>query len=290
MSTTLPAVPSAQESPAGTGPSGMTPASRQIARDALRSSTVFNVLAAVGDFYSFVGNVFKQMFTRQFRFREFVSQAWFITTVSFAPALLVAIPFCVVIIFQVNQLLIQIGAVDLAGAGAAVAVVREIGPIVSVLVVAGAGATAICADLGSRKIRDEIDAMVTLGIDPIQRLVVPRVLASMLVGVALNGMVTVVGLVGGYVFSVILQGATPGLYIADLTLLVGLEDFVTSEIKAAVFGMLAGLTACYLGLNAKGGPKGVGDAVNQTVVFAFMLLFAANSVISALFLQIKLGA
>ncbi|WP_416366294.1 MlaE family ABC transporter permease [Nocardioides sp.] len=268
----------------------MTPASRQIARDALRSSTVFNVLAAVGDFYSFVGNVFKQMFTRQFRFREFVSQAWFITTVSFAPALLVAIPFCVVIIFQVNQLLIQIGAVDLAGAGAAVAVVREIGPIVSVLVVAGAGATAICADLGSRKIRDEIDAMVTLGIDPIQRLVVPRVLASMLVGVALNGMVTVVGLVGGYVFSVILQGATPGLYIADLTLLVGLEDFVTSEIKAAVFGMLAGLTACYLGLNAKGGPKGVGDAVNQTVVFAFMLLFAANSVISALFLQIKLGA
>ena len=71
---------------------------------------------------------------------------------------------------------------------------------------------------------------------------------------------------------------------------VGLADFITSEIKAAVFGMLAGLTACYLGLNAKGGPKGVGDAVNQTVVFAFMLLFAANSVISALFLQIKLGA
>ncbi|GAB2642769.1 ABC transporter permease [Nocardioides ginkgobilobae] len=268
----------------------MTPDSRQIAKSAMSSSIFVQALTTFGDFYAFSGNVFKQMFTRRFRFQEFVSQAWFITTVSFAPALLVAIPFCVVIIFQVNQLLIQIGAVDLAGAGAAVAVVREIGPIVSVLVVAGAGATAICADLGSRKIRDEIDAMVTLGIDPIQRLVVPRVLASMLVGVALNGMVTVVGLIGGYVFSVILQGATPGLFVADLTLLVGLADFVTSEIKAAVFGLLAGLTACYLGLNARGGPKGVGDAVNQTVVFAFMLLFAANSVISALFLQIKLGA
>lgn len=271
-------------------PAGMTPDSRQIAKSAMSSSIFVQALTTFGDFYAFSGNVFKQMFTRRFRFQEFVSQAWFITTVSFAPALLVAIPFCVVIIFQVNQLLIQIGAVDLAGAGAAVAVVREIGPIVSVLVVAGAGATAICADLGSRKIRDEIDAMVTLGIDPIQRLVVPRVLASMLVGVALNGMVTVVGLIGGYVFSVILQGATPGLFVADLTLLVGLADFVTSEIKAAVFGLLAGLTACYLGLNARGGPKGVGDAVNQTVVFAFMLLFAANSVISALFLQIKLGA
>ena len=291
MSTTTPARPMMPGGPPATsGPSGMTPAAQQIAQDALRSSVVWQALGTFGDFYSFVGNVFKQMFTRQFRFREFVSQAWFITTVSFAPALLVAIPFCVVIIFQVNQLLIQIGAVDLAGAGAAVAVVREIGPIVSVLVVAGAGATAICADLGSRKIRDEIDAMVTLGIDPIQRLVVPRVVASTLVGVALNGMVTVVGLVGGYVFSVVLQGATPGLYVSDLTLLVGLSDFVASEAKAAVFGMLAGLTACYLGLNTKGGPKGVGDAVNQTVVFAFMLLFAANSVISALFLQIKLGA
>lgn len=291
MSTTTPTAPPAGRSgQSGKRPSGMTATSHQVAREALRSTIFMQALSTIGDFYWFAGKVFKQMFTRRFNFREFVSQAWFITTVSFAPALLVAIPFCVVIIFQVNQVLIQIGAVDLAGAGAAVAVVREIGPIVSVLVVAGAGATAICADLGSRKIRDEIDAIITLGIDPIQRLVVPRVVASTLVGVALNGMVTVVGLLGGYFFSVVLQGATPGLFISDLTLLVGLSDFIASEIKAAVFGMLAGLTACYLGLEAKGGPKGVGDAVNQTVVFAFMLLFAANSVISALFLQFKLGA
>ncbi len=276
--------------PRGAGPAGMSAASRRMANDALRGTLPFKAMSTFGDFYTFVGKVFRTMFTTRFRFAEFISQAWFVTTVSFGPALLVSIPFCVVIIFQVNQLLIQIGAVDLAGAGAAVAVVREIGPIVSVLVVAGAGATAICADLGSRKIREEIDAMVTLGIDPIERLVVPRVVASMLVGVALNGMVTVVGLVGGYFFSVVLQGATPGLYLSDLTLLVGLPDFLASEAKAAVFGLLAGLTACYLGLNAKGGPKGVGEAVNQTVVFAFMLLFAANSVISALFLQIKLGA
>jgi phospholipid/cholesterol/gamma-HCH transport system permease protein len=272
------------------GPKGMSPGARRLARETVRSSLPFRALSTFGEFYGFVGTVFAQMFTRRFRFREFVSQAWFITTVSFAPALLVAIPFCVVIIFQINQILIQIGAVDLAGAGAGVAVIREIGPIVSVLVVAGAGATAICADLGSRKIREEIDAMVTLGIDPIERLVVPRVVASTLVGVALNGMVTVVGLVGGYYFSVVLQGATPGLYLSDLTLLVGLSDFLVSEVKAAVFGLLAGLTACYLGLNAKGGPKGVGEAVNQTVVFSFMLLFAANTVITALFFQLKLGA
>lgn len=277
-------------------PAGMTPQVQEIADEAMRRGNpllpgraVNRTLTVLGEFYRFSGRTFVRMFTRPFRMREFIEQAWFITTVSLLPAILVSIPLCVIIIFQVNQLLIQIGAIDLAGSAAAVAVVREIGPIVSVLVVAGAGATAICADLGSRKIREEIDAMVTLGIDPIERLVVPRVVASTVVGVALNGVVSIVGLAGGYFFSVVLQGATPGLFLSDLTLLVGLSDFVASEIKAAVFGMLAGLTACYLGLNAKGGPKGVGEAVNQTVVFAFMLLFAANSVISTVFLNLKAG-
>jgi phospholipid/cholesterol/gamma-HCH transport system permease protein len=271
-------------------PGTLSPRARAIADEALRSNPFAVPLAAMratGEFYAFCLKTFRQLFTRRFRFNEFVSQAWFITTVSLGPAIMVAIPFCVIIIFQVNQLLIQIGAIDLAGAGAAVAVIREIGPIVSVLVVAGAGATAVCADLGSRKIREEIDAMVTLGIDPIERLVVPRVIASTVVAVALNGVVSIVGLVGGYVFSVVLQHATPGLFVSDLTLLVGATDFLASEVKAATFGLLAGLTACYLGLNAKGGPKGVGEAVNQTVVFSFMLLFAANSVISTVFLRLK---
>ncbi|WP_156794128.1 ABC transporter permease [Aeromicrobium marinum] len=227
------------------------------------------------------------MFTRRPVVDEIVQQAWFISSVSIMPAIMVSIPLCMIIVFQVNQLLIQIGAVDLAGAGAAVAVIREIGPIVSVLVVAGAGATAVCADLGARKIRDEIDAMETLGIDPIHRLVVPRVIASTFIAVALNGMVSIVGLAGAYYFSVVLQGATPGLFIDGLTLLVGTPDFWASSLKAAIFGLLAGLAGCYLGLNAKGGPKGVGDAVNQTVVLAFLMLFAANTVITTIFLQLK---
>ena len=81
---------------------------------------------------------------------------------------------------------------------------------------AGAGGSAICADLGSRKIREEIDAMEVLGISPIQRLVVPRVLAAMLVALLLNGLVSVVGVAGGYFFNVIIQG-TPGAYIASFT-------------------------------------------------------------------------
>lgn len=259
----------------------------EVARQAVRNQTWVQVVEEIGGFYSFSMDVLKKMFTRRFSFTEFVEQAWFISSVSIGPAIMVSIPFCVVLTFQINQILIQIGAVDLAGAGSAVAVIRELGPIVSVLAVAGAGATAIAADLASRTIREEIDAIVTLGIDPIQRLVVPRVVAATLIGMALNAVVSIVGLVGGYLFSVRLQGATPGLFVSDLSLLVGVFDFVIAEFKAAVFGLLAGLTACYLGLKVKGGPKGVGNAVNQTVVFSFMLLFAANSIITTIFFQFK---
>ena len=166
------------------------------------------------------------------------------------------------------------------------AVVREASPLVTALLVAGAGGSAICADLGSRKIREEIDAMEVLGVSPIARLVVPRVLACMLVAVFLNGMVAVVGVMGGYFFNVILQGGTPGAYLASFTALAQLPDLYVGELKAAIFGLIAALVAAYKGLNAKGGPKGVGDAVNQSVVISFMLLFMTNFIITAIYFQV----
>jgi phospholipid/cholesterol/gamma-HCH transport system permease protein len=166
------------------------------------------------------------------------------------------------------------------------AVLREAAPIVTALLIAGAGGSAICADLGARKIRDEIDAMEVLGISPIQRLVVPRVLGAMVVAVLLNGLVSVVGVAGGYFFNVVLQGGTPGAYLASFSALAQIEDFWSGELKALVFGMIAGIVAAYKGLNAGGGPKGVGDAVNQSVVITFLLLFAVNFVMTAIYFQL----
>jgi phospholipid/cholesterol/gamma-HCH transport system permease protein len=107
-----------------------------------------------------------------------------------------------------------------------------------------------------------------------------------LVAVALNGLVSVVGVAGGYFFNVILQGGTPGAYLASFSALAQLPDLYTGEIKAFVFGVLAGVVASYKGLNAGGGPKGVGDAVNQSVIITFMLLFAVNFVITAVYFQV----
>jgi phospholipid/cholesterol/gamma-HCH transport system permease protein len=239
-----------------------------------------------GRLFALFLDVGRLTFRRPFQFREFVEQSWFIASVTIFPTMLVSIPFGAVIALELGTLSRQIGAQSFTGAASVLAIVREASPIVCALLIAGAGGSAICADLGSRKIRDEIDAMEVLGISPVQRLVVPRVLACMLISVALNGLVCVVGVAGGYFFNVILQGGTPGAYLASFSALAQLPDLYTGEIKAFIFGLIAGVVAAYKGLNVGGGPKGVGDAVNQSVVITFMLLFAVNFVITAVYFQV----
>src|SRR5699024_8044968 len=196
-------------------------------------------------------------------------------------------PFTVLIVFTLNSLLSEIGAADLSGAGAGLGAITQIGPLVTVLVVAGAGATAITADLGSRTIRDEIAAMEVFGIDPVPRLVLPRVLASITVALLLNGVVCTIGLVGGFFFSVYLQDVGPEAFTSGITLLVGTPALILSEVKAGLFGMLAPLIACYRGLHVAGGPNGVGNAVKETVVFAFLALFVANPVLTSVGLTLE---
>ncbi len=239
-----------------------------------------------GHFFAFCLDTLRALGRRPIQVREFVQQAWFISSVSILPAALVSIPFGAVIALQLGSLVRQLGAQSFTGAASVLAVVREAGPIVTALVIAGAGGTAICADLGSRKIREELDAMQVLGIDPIHRLVVPRLLASMLVAVLLNGLVSVVGVGGGYLFNVVMQGGTPGAYLASFQALGQLPDLVVGEVKALLFGAAAALIASYKGMTAKGGPKGVGDAVNQSVVLTFMALFALNFIVTAVYFQL----
>jgi phospholipid/cholesterol/gamma-HCH transport system permease protein len=191
-----------------------------------------------------------------------------------------------VIALQLGSLTRQLGAQSFTGAASVLAIIQQAAPLVTALLIAGAGGSAICADLGARTIRDEIAAMEVLGVNPVQRLVVPRVLAAMLVSLLLNGMVSVVGVLGGYFFNVIMQGGTPGAYLASFSALAQLPDLWISEIKAVIFGFIAGVVAAYRGLNPAGGPKGVGDAVNQSVVITFLLLFFTNTVLTTIYLQV----
>jgi phospholipid/cholesterol/gamma-HCH transport system permease protein len=238
-------------------------------------------LNAVGDFMVLTAETFAAMPRRPFAWRELLDQIWFVARVSIFPTIMLSIPYTVLIVFTLNIVLLEIGAGDLSGAGAALASVTQVGPVVTAIVVSGAAATAMCADLGARTIREEIDAMTVIGVNPVRALVVPRVLAATFVALMLYSVVAVVGLTGSYVFVVFVQQVTPGAFVAGLTLLTGLPQVIVSLVKALLFGLSAGLIACYKGLSVGGGPAGVGAAVNETVVFSFMALFLINILATA---------
>jgi phospholipid/cholesterol/gamma-HCH transport system permease protein len=242
-------------------------------------------MRGVGGFFALSLDTFVLMFKPPFAWREYLLQTWFVARVSILPTLMLTVPYTVLLVFTFNILLIEIGAADFSGAGAAYGTVSQIGPIVTVLVIAGAGATAMCADLGARTIREELDALRVMGVNPIQALVVPRVLAATTVALALSSTVILVGVAGGYIFAVFVQHVSAGAFIAGMTLITGAADVIISLIKASLFGLAAGLIACSKGVSVGGGPAGVGNAVNETVVFTFVALFAINILATAVGVQ-----
>ncbi|HEY0229183.1 MAG TPA: ABC transporter permease [Mycobacterium sp.] len=236
----------------------------------------------VGAFFGLSLDILVHFARRPFAWREFVHQSWFTARVSLAPAIMLAIPYNVLIQFILNILLFEIGAGDSAGTGAALSVLTQQAPQTTLFTIGGAAATAMCADLGARTIREEIDAMKVMGVNPIQTLAVPRVAALVVNAVLLTAVVGILGLAGSYVFSVYVEHVTPGAFMAGLTLVVGLPDVIFCFVKAALFGLAGGLIACYKGFTVGGGPQGVGNAVNETVVYTLLALFVINTVITAL--------
>jgi phospholipid/cholesterol/gamma-HCH transport system permease protein len=218
--------------------------------------------------------------------QEYLRQCWFIAKVTSIPVMLISIPFGMVIALHVGSFSRQLGAESATGAAMVLAIVREAAPVATALLIAGAGGSAMTADIGSRKIRDEIAAMEVMAVNPIGRLVTPRLLAASTVALFLVSLVSVAGLAGGYVFNVLVQHVTAGAYFSGFTQLVQLPDLWQSLAKAWVFGFVAAMVSCYKGLYCKGGPKGVGDAVNQGVVITFILIFFVNFIMTSLYFAI----
>jgi phospholipid/cholesterol/gamma-HCH transport system permease protein len=214
---------------------------------------------------------------------EFFDQCWFLARVTTLPLILLSIPFGMVIALEVGSLLQQIGAQSQLGAAMVLAVVREQAPVATALLIAGAGGSAMCADLGSRRIRDEISAMEVMGVNPLHRLVLPRLLAATVVAVLLDAVVSVAGIAGGWWFGTHSIHITSSSFFATFGELSQIADLAIALFKAAIFGFIAAMVACYKGLYCKSGPKGVGDAVNQAVVVTFILSFFVNFLLTVFY-------
>lgn len=214
--------------------------------------------------------------TLRFPFAEFIRQAAFMASAAALPTMCVAVPIGVTLSIQFGLLAGQVGATSLAGAASGLAVIKQGAPMVAALLMASAAGSAICADLGSRKIRDEIDALEVMGISVVRRLVAPRLAAAVVVGLALTGLVCFVGFLAGYLFNTFVMNGTPGSFVATFASFATVGDFVLTMIKAMVFGAIVAVVACQKGLSTRGGPAGVANSVNATVVASILLLMVVN--------------
>jgi phospholipid/cholesterol/gamma-HCH transport system permease protein len=249
-----------------------------------------NSLEAIGGMYSMAAasiyGLGSDVMRGRFQFAEFTERSWFLVNATLLPAMLVSIPLGVAIALQVGALAAQIGATSFVGAADAIGVLREASPIVTALLLAGVGGSAVCAELGSRTIREEIDARIVLGLNPLRRLVAPLLVAGVLAAALLNLVVIFVCIFSAYVFDLAALHGTKGSFFGSFTQFATMSDFITSEIKASIFGLTAVLIAAYKGLNAKKGPTGVGEAVNQAVVITGIVLFAINLIVTEIFFAI----
>src|SRR5579862_2452984 len=209
---------------------------------------------------------------------EFVSQFLFALRLCWLPLLLstVAISYGAPGLEAENFLTI-FGATDRLGGFFVVFAIREIGPLITSIVLAGVAGTAITADLGARKVREELDALQVLGVDPVKNIVVPRFLTLMVVTGLFNIYAVLFGLFGG-LLAELYSGGSLGPFWNTLFANSSVTDLWGSVLKTTIFGAIIAIVCCYKGMTASGGAEGVGRAVNEAVVIAFLGIGSFNYV------------
>ncbi len=184
---------------------------------------------------------------------------------------------------QAANFLTVLGSLDRLGGFFVLIVVREIGPLITAVMIAGAAGTAITADLGARKIREELDALQVLGVDPIKNLVVPRFLALMIATSLFSIYAILFGIFGG-ILAALVHGQPLGPFWATFFNNTSTTDLWGSTLKTAMFGAIIAIICCYKGMTASGGAEGVGRAVNQAVVASFIAFGSFNYVFTQMLL------
>ncbi len=209
---------------------------------------------------------------------EFVSQFLFTLRLVWFPLLVttVAISYGAPGL-QAANFLTLFGALDRLGGFFVLAAIREIGPLITSIVIAGVAGTSITADLGARKVREELDALQVLGVDPVKNLVVPRFLALMLATGLFDIYALLFGLFGG-ILAELVSGGSLGPFWNTLFANSSTTDLWGSVVKSTMFGAIIAIVCCYKGMTASGGAEGVGRAVNEAVVISFLGFGAFNYV------------
>ncbi len=174
------------------------------------------------------------------------------------------------------------------GSAVSLTLTREISPVLTALMVAGRAGSAMATEIGSMRITEQIDALATLAVNPVQYLVVPRLIASTLMMPLLTIVFNVMGIVGAYIFAVIVKNVDKGLFIYNVQWYTDIDDLTMGIIKAAIFGLAVSLIGCYQGYNATGGAKGVGLATMRAVVISSVAILVLDFIATDFLITIGL--
>ena len=221
-------------------------------------------------------------FRPPFRFRHLVKQFEFVGVQSFYIIVLTGLFTGAVFALQSSYAFSIFGANSMIGPTVVLALTRELGPVLTGLMVTGRVGSAMAAELGTMRVTEQIDALETLAISPVQYLVVPRLIAAVVLMPMLTTIFDFVGAIGAYLVAVGLLGIPAIAFRDDVIYYVDFDDYYIGLIKAAYFGLVMGLIACHKGFQVRGGAEGVGQATTQSVVLSSVVILISDYFLTAL--------
>lgn len=222
------------------------------------------------------------MFVPPFKLRNIFKQMEFVGVKSMFVVLLTGSFTGMVLALQSFNALKRFGAESLVGPTVALSMARELGPVLTGLMVTGRAGSAMATELATMRVTEQIDALYTMAVNPTKHLVVPRLIAGILMLPVLTVIADFIGVAGGYFISVNMLGINPGVYIGRTVDFVKVEDIFDGLTKSFFFGLILSLIACYNGFYAKGGAEGVGRAATTSVVMSSVLILIADYILTSI--------
>ena len=241
---------------------------------------------AVQDFFVLTGNALLNIFRRPHYGDDVVLQMDSIGVGSLQIVFMTGFFSGAVMALQMSRALAQYGQVGKTGSLVSLTLVRELGPVLTAIMVAGRNASGMASELGSMKVTEQIDAMRALGTDPIQKLVTPRMIATCVMLPMLTIIADFVGLIGGYVIAYLSIGLTTSEYWTNAYQALQFNDVVQGLLKPFVFAFIISLVGCFYGLRTTGGTQGVGLATTKAVVAASVWVFVVTSLLTRIFVNL----
>jgi phospholipid/cholesterol/gamma-HCH transport system permease protein len=215
-----------------------------------------------------------------YRLHLLFKQMEFIGNKSLGVTLLTGLFTGMVMTFQIYRALRDFSSESIVGGLVAVAMVRELGPVLTALMVNARAGSAVAAEIGTMRVTEQIDALFALAVNPVQYLITPRVLAGLIMLPFLGAIADMTGVLGGYLVGVILLGVDSGIYRAKVIDFLSFSDIMQGAVKAAVFGTILTHVGCYKGYFTSGGAEGVGRATTEAVVLSAVLILFSDYLIT----------